>query len=87
MSNTQASSVSLGSYQHYKGQRYEVIGLALHTETEERLVVYRALYETPELEHEFGMRPLFVRPVSMFQGTVDFHGQPVPRFRLLSDHQ
>ena len=50
-------SVTPGLYQHYKGGRYEVIGEATHTETEEALVLYRALY---------GERGLWVRPLEMF---------------------
>jgi len=56
-----------GLYRHYKGNDYEVIGVATHSETEEALVVYRALYG------EFG---LWVRPLAMFEQLVD----GVPRF-------
>ena len=68
-------SVTPGLYQHYKGGRYEVIGEATHTETEEALVLYRALY---------GERGLWVRPLEMFCETVDVEGEQVPRFALLS---
>lgn len=37
-----------GKYRHYKGKDYQVLGVALHTETREELVVYKALYETPD---------------------------------------
>ena len=67
--------VTPGLYQHYKGGRYEVIGEATHTETEEDLVLYRALY---------GERGLWVRPLEMFWETVDVEGEQVPRFALLS---
>lgn len=66
-------SVVPGIYQHYKGQRYEVIDIAKHTETEEDFVVYRALYG------EYG---LWVRPLSMFVESVTVDGETVPRFRL-----
>ena len=56
-----------GLYRHYKGNDYEVMGVATHSETEEALVVYRALYG------EFG---LWVRPLAMFEQLVD----GVPRF-------
>ncbi|MDP2105944.1 MAG: DUF1653 domain-containing protein [Desulfobulbaceae bacterium] len=46
-----------GIYAHYKGNEYEVIDIATHSETEEKMVVYKALYG------EFG---LWVRPLSMF---------------------
>jgi len=60
-----------GLYRHYKGPRYEVIGTATHSETEETVVVYRALYG------EFG---LWVRPLAMFTETVLVDGVEVPRF-------
>jgi hypothetical protein len=60
-----------GRYRHYKGQEYRVIGVARHTETEEPLVVYEALY---------GNRSLWVRPAAMFNETVVVEGKRVPRF-------
>jgi len=60
-----------GLYRHYKGNDYEVLGVATHSETEESLVVYRALYG------EFG---LWVRPEAMFSETVEVDGESVPRF-------
>ena len=62
-----------GIYRHYKGHSYEVIGLAHHSETEQPLVVYRALY---------GDYGLWVRPLAMFSETVEVQGEPVPRFEL-----
>jgi hypothetical protein len=64
-----------GIYRHYKGQRYQVLGLARHSETLEELVVYRALY---------GEHGLWVRPAAMFGETVIVDGQTVPRFALES---
>lgn len=66
--------IALGEYVHYKGARYEVIGVAKHSETEEELVVYRTLY---------GDYDLWVRPLSMFTESVVVDGQTVPRFRQL----
>lgn len=60
-----------GRYKHYKGKEYEVIGEAVHTETEERLVVYKALYAP---------YALWVRPYGMFFETVTVDGQTIPRF-------
>jgi hypothetical protein len=60
-----------GIYRHYKGNRYEVLGVARHSETEEALVVYRALYD----DHG-----LWVRPLSMFMEDVVVEGEPVARF-------
>jgi hypothetical protein len=64
--------VEPGRYVHYKGNEYEVLGVASHSETEEQLVVYRALY---------GAMGLWVRPEAMFTETVETPSGPVPRFR------
>lgn len=63
-----------GRYRHYKGRDYEVIATAMHTETEEPLVIYRALY---------GDYGLWARPLAMFMESVTVQGESVPRFRLL----
>ena len=60
-----------GVYRHYKGNRYEVVGVARHSETQEPLVVYRAMY---------GEGGLWVRPLAMFRETVTVGGRAVPRF-------
>ncbi|MDW0359333.1 DUF1653 domain-containing protein [Vreelandella venusta] len=62
-----------GIYRHYKGSLYEVLGTAQHSETEEVLVVYRALY---------GDYGLWVRPLTMFTESVNRDGQPQLRFAL-----
>lgn len=74
-------NVELGTYEHYKGKIYEVIGNARHSETLEPMVVYRGLYDHPE----FGENPLFVRPARMFLETVEVEGRAIPRFRKVSD--
>jgi hypothetical protein len=63
---------ALGRYRHHKGQEYEVLGVAKHTETLESFVVYRAQY---------GERGLWIRPKSMFLETVLKNGIQVPRFQ------
>ena len=63
-----------GRYRHFKGGEYEVVGVARHSETDERLVVYRPLY---------GDGGLWVRPVAMFLETVTHNGEPAPRFAYL----
>lgn len=63
----------LGKYQHYKGNYYQVIGVAQHSETLEKLVVYKALYQ-PEGEN------MWVRPLNMFTETVIVEGKETPRF-------
>jgi len=60
-----------GIYRHYKGNDYEVIGLAKHSEDESELVVYRPLY---------GEGGLWVRPLQMFVEMVEIDGQRLPRF-------
>jgi hypothetical protein len=67
-----------GIYEHYKGKRYEVVGIARHSETLEELVVYKALYETA-----YGHDSLWVRPRAMFEESVLVNGQSVPRFKFL----
>lgn len=64
-----------GRYRHFKGGEYQVQGVARHSETGEALVVYTPLY---------GDGGLWVRPLSMFQETVQHEGQEVPRFKLIS---
>ena len=65
-----------GIYRHFKGNYYELLGVARHSETLEELVVYRALY---------GERGLWVRPLSMWNETVMRDGKPVPRFVRVED--
>ena len=65
-----------GIYRHYKGNRYRVEGLALHSETLEPMVIYRALYGTEEL---------WVRPASMWNEIVSVNGENVPRFALIGE--
>jgi hypothetical protein len=70
------SELQEGLYRHYKGNDYQVIGTAGHTETEERLVVYRALY---------GECGLWVRPLSMFIEQVKVAGVLTPRFKFIHE--
>lgn len=71
--------VKPGKYQHYKGEFYEVIDVARHSETLEELVVYRALYNS----EEFGENALWVRPKKMFLEEVNVDGKEVPRFQYI----
>lgn len=68
--------LQLGKYEHYKGNRYEVLGVAKHSETLEELVVYRALY---------GENGLWVRPLKMFLETVEIEGKKIPRFKFIEN--
>jgi len=74
-----AKTVKLGKYQHFKGNFYEVIGIAHHSETLEEMVVYKALYK----HHEFGENALWVRPKKMFLEKVVKDGKSIPRFKFL----
>ncbi len=65
-----------GRYRHFKGGEYEVLGIALHSETQEPMVVYRALY---------GERGLWVRPAGMWSEPVDRDGYSGPRFVLVEE--
>jgi hypothetical protein len=71
---TNFMQVKPGLYQHYKGPQYRVFGVARHSEDEQQVVVYQALY---------GDRGLWVRPLSMFCEQVEVNGTPVPRFALI----
>lgn len=63
-----------GIYKHYKGNLYQVIGVGLHTETQETLVFYKALY---------GEYRLFARPFAMFTETLTIEEHEVPRFKFI----
>jgi len=63
-----------GRYRHFKGNFYEVLGVATHSETREHFVVYRPLY---------GEGGLFVRPLAMFMEMVERNGQLRPRFEYV----
>ena len=65
-----------GRYRHFKGNEYEVLGMARHSETEEEMVVYRALY---------GERGLWVRPAAMWNETVTREGKTLPRFTYIGE--
>ena len=65
------SEIKLGKYRHFKGNEYEVIAIAKHSETQEEMVVYRALY---------GENETWVRPASMWNERVERDGKTVLRF-------
>ena len=66
--------IKKGIYEHFKGNRYELLEIATHSETLEKMVVYKALYG------EFG---IWVRPLSMWTETVERDGKTFPRFRYI----
>jgi len=63
--------IMLGVYRHYKGNKYEVIGFATHSESLEDMVIYKTMY---------GDRKTWVRPLSMFTEEVEVDGKTVKRF-------
>lgn len=70
-----SKSIVVGSlYEHYKGLRYKIMGVARHSETLEELVVYQALY---------GESDIWVRPLNMFLENIVINGQSQPRFKLI----
>lgn len=71
--------IETGIYEHYKGERYEVIGLCHHSETLEPLVIYRSLYDCPT----YGNLALWVRPYEMFTGTIIIENKEIKRFKKL----
>ena len=66
--------IKIGRYRHFKGMEYEVLCIAKHSETQEDMVVYRALY---------GEGTVWVRPAAMFLETVSKNGITVPRFSYI----
>ena len=69
-------TLKTGIYRHYKDRLYQVIGVARHSETEEEHVVYRPLY---------GERGLWIRPLAMFDETIELDGKKVKRFTFIED--
>lgn len=68
--------LKLGKYRHFKGNEYELVGIATHSETLEPMVVYRALY---------GDNGLWVRPMSMWTEQIDRNGYHGPRFQYIGE--
>jgi len=65
-----------GKYRHFKGMEYEVVDIVHHSETQEAMVLYRALY---------GERGLWVRPLEMFFETIERDGKTLERFQYIGD--
>ena len=70
------NEIKLGKYRHFKGNEYEVIGIAKHSEDLSPMVVYRALY---------GEGGLWVRPAEMWNETVEREGKIFPRFTYIGE--
>ena len=69
--------IPLGLYRHYKGNLYEVVGFARHSETLENMIIYKALY---------GERGTWVRPLSMWDNLIEAEGKTVERFEYVSEN-
>lgn len=65
--------IKLGRYKHYKGNEYEVIGVAKHSETLEELVIYKTL----------DGEQIWARPLKMFTEEVEVEGKKIPRFEYV----
>ncbi len=63
--------MQLGKYQHFKGNFYQVLHIAKHSETNEDMVVYQPLY---------GEQAIWVRPMTMFDETIEREGKEYKRF-------
>jgi len=68
--------VKPGKYKHYKGNEYQVVGTAFHSETLELMVLYRPLY---------GEGALWVRPYDMFIESINVHGNSCLRFQYIEE--
>lgn len=73
-----SKQLHVGKYQHYKGNFYQVQGIAIHSETEEEMVLYRPLY---------GAGLLWVRPLQMFLENVEIEGKKQPRFTYVGSEE
>ena len=71
-----SESIRPGRYRHFKGNEYEVLCMATHSETGEEMVVYRALY---------GEGGVWVRPAAMWDKTVERDGKVMKRFRYIGE--
>jgi hypothetical protein len=65
-----------GIYRHFKGNLYQLMDQARHSETQDEYVVYRALY---------GERGLWVRPLAMFREQIERDGKVMARFEFIRD--
>lgn len=66
--------LKIGVYEHYKGNQYELLYIAKHSETLEEMAVYKALYDNGTI---------WVRPLSMWNEDVIMNGKTVPRFKYI----
>jgi cyclomaltodextrinase / maltogenic alpha-amylase / neopullulanase len=74
-----------GRYRHFKGNEYQVLEVAKHSETLEEFVVYRALYGCKDGGKDGGEGGLWIRPLRMFIEEVERDGRKQPRFALIAE--
>ncbi len=72
--------INIGKYKHFKGNFYQVFYIAKHSETNEDMVVYQPLYD-----NTLGKRDIWVRPLSMFDETIERDGKKVKRFTFVGE--
>ena len=70
------NAIKLVKYRHYKGNEYEVVGFAKHSETLEDMVIYKALY---------GDHGTWVRPLSMWENPIEVDSKTVKRFEIVRE--
>ncbi len=68
-----------GTYQHFKGNYYAVIGIARESESLEEFVLFKALFTSKK----FGSESLWIKPVKMFFETIEVDGKKIPCFRYI----
>jgi hypothetical protein len=74
------AKVPMGApFEHYKGKKYQILGVGRHSETLGICVLYQALYDCPT----FGDQAVWVRPIEIFLETIVIDGKEMPRFRLI----
>jgi hypothetical protein len=77
----EAKNLKKGIYKHFKGNKYEVLSIALHSETLEEVVVYKNLYN----HKKYGKNRLWIRPLKMFLEKVKVNGKKAKRFNYIGD--
>jgi hypothetical protein len=71
--------MQLGTYQHYKGNLYQVTAFALNSDTQQEMVIYKPLYKTDIISEDM----FFVRDKKIFLEIVEINGEKKPRFIFL----
>lgn len=71
------------TYKHFKWKLYKIYWISINTETEEELVLYKPLYEIPDLQKTYGETPFFVRSYENFFENVEYNWIKVERFKYV----